>query len=243
MGSFYNHFDSKEQLFEAAVAECSTPTAPCSIGSRNRSRIPPKHSPQLPADRPALPASPSGEPDPARQRARPDVVGPWAGPRALRDIETAARGRTVRGRGSRTGVGRRCGALLGLGKLLRTSRSGTTLRRRPVTEDVLRLFGLTAEEAHEICTRPLPDLVRQGRQPDLGSLSRLKRGRVSARAAGRARAAERVGDNRGGRRRGRRSAHSPHRGWCSKAINMARSRIVDCRTSLARHGDRARRGA
>ncbi len=27
-----------------------------------------------------------------------------------------------------------------------------------VTEDVLRLFGLPAEEAHEICQRPLPDI-------------------------------------------------------------------------------------
>ena len=28
-----------------------------------------------------------------------------------------------------------------------------------VTEDVLRLFGLNADEAHEICQRPLPDIA------------------------------------------------------------------------------------
>ena len=27
-----------------------------------------------------------------------------------------------------------------------------------VTEDVLRLFGLPADEAHGICTRPLPEI-------------------------------------------------------------------------------------
>jgi hypothetical protein len=45
MGSFYNHFDNKEELFEAAVAMCSTPTAPYSISSRQRSTIPRKRSP------------------------------------------------------------------------------------------------------------------------------------------------------------------------------------------------------
>jgi hypothetical protein len=32
-----------------------------------------------------------------------------------------------------------------------------------VTENVLRLFGLGADEAHEICQRPLPDLEAVGR--------------------------------------------------------------------------------
>jgi hypothetical protein len=34
-----------------------------------------------------------------------------------------------------------------------------------VTEDVLRLFGLPADEAHEICQRPLPDITG-GALPD-----------------------------------------------------------------------------
>ena len=55
------------------------------------------------------------------------------------------------------------GALLGLGKLLQDEpeRDDAAAADR-VTEDVLRLFGLPADEAHEICTRPLPDLDKAG---------------------------------------------------------------------------------
>ncbi len=55
------------------------------------------------------------------------------------------------------------GALLGLGKLLQDEpeRDDSQAADR-VTEDVLRLFGLPADEAHEICTRPLPDLDDAG---------------------------------------------------------------------------------
>jgi hypothetical protein len=51
------------------------------------------------------------------------------------------------------------GALLGLGKLLQDEpeRDDAAAADR-VTEDVLRLFGLPAGEAHEICQRPLPDI-------------------------------------------------------------------------------------
>ena len=28
-----------------------------------------------------------------------------------------------------------------------------------VTEDLLRLWGMSADEAHDICSRPLPDIV------------------------------------------------------------------------------------
>ena len=51
------------------------------------------------------------------------------------------------------------GALLGLGRLLRDQPERDDAQAADkVTEDVLRLFGLPAEEAHEICQRPLPDL-------------------------------------------------------------------------------------
>jgi hypothetical protein len=52
------------------------------------------------------------------------------------------------------------GALLGLGKLLQDEpdRDDAAAADR-VTEDVLRLFGLNADEAHEICQRPLPDIA------------------------------------------------------------------------------------
>ena len=50
------------------------------------------------------------------------------------------------------------GALLGLGQLLHDQPDRdveeTTDR---VTEDLLRMFGVPAAEAHRICLRPLPD--------------------------------------------------------------------------------------
>ncbi len=51
------------------------------------------------------------------------------------------------------------GALLGLGNLLRDQpgRDDATAADT-VTEDVLRLFGVSADEARAICRRPLPDL-------------------------------------------------------------------------------------
>ena len=55
------------------------------------------------------------------------------------------------------------GVLLGLGKLLQDEpeRDDAAAADR-VTEDLLRLFGLPADEAHEICTRTLPDLDDAG---------------------------------------------------------------------------------
>ena len=51
------------------------------------------------------------------------------------------------------------GALLGLGNLLARQPDRDDARAADaVTEYVLRLFGLTADEAHQICLRPLPDL-------------------------------------------------------------------------------------
>jgi hypothetical protein len=48
---------------------------------------------------------------------------------------------------------------LGLGKLLRDQPERDDAQAADkVTEDVLRLFGMPADEAREICQRPLPDL-------------------------------------------------------------------------------------
>ena len=80
MGSFYNHFDSKEELFEAAVTEVldmhgalldeltSSIAGPCRDVRA-----------QFPFDWPTVPASPAGESDPARARSRPVGVGARAG--------------------------------------------------------------------------------------------------------------------------------------------------------------------
>jgi hypothetical protein len=50
------------------------------------------------------------------------------------------------------------GALLGLGRLLRDDPDRDDARAADtVTENVLRLFGLSAHEARVVCQRPLPE--------------------------------------------------------------------------------------
>jgi hypothetical protein len=82
------------------------------------------------------------------------------GPRALRDIEMAAAAGRFTVDDPKLALAVAGGALLGLGKLLQDEpqRDDSATADR-VTEDVLRLFGLSADEAHEICSRPLPDLA------------------------------------------------------------------------------------
>jgi AcrR family transcriptional regulator len=160
MGSFYNHFDSKEELFEAAVADVldnhgalldqltasiddPAETFACSFRLTGRLfRRRPQESRILLVSGLNLMSSERG-----------------LGPRALRDItEAAAAGRfTVDD--PKLAMAVAADALLGLGKLLHEEpeRDDAAAADR-VTEDVLRLFGVPAEEAHEICRRPLPDI-------------------------------------------------------------------------------------
>jgi len=160
MGSFYNHFDSKEELFEAAVAEVldnhgalldqltesiDDPAETFACSFRLTGRLfarRPQESQILLANGLNLITSERG-----------------LGPRALRDItEAAAAGRfTVDD--PKLALAVAGGALLGLGKLLQDEpeRDDSAAADR-VTEDVLRLFGVAADEAHEICTRPLPEI-------------------------------------------------------------------------------------
>ena len=160
MGSFYNHFESKEELFDAAVAdvldthgalldqltesiEDPAETFACSFRLTGRLfRRRPQESRILLANGLNLIWSERG-----------------LGPRALRDIELA----TAAGRFSvddaKLALAVAAGALLGLGKLLQeeAERDDAAAADR-VTEDVLRLFGLPDDEARMICQRPLPDI-------------------------------------------------------------------------------------
>jgi len=160
MGSFYNHFDSKEQLFEAAVADVldthgavldhltagiDDPAAvfACSFRLSGRFfRERPQESRILLANWGALLSSDKG-----------------LAPRALRDIKAAvAAGRfTVDDPDLALAVAG--GALLGLGHLLQSQPhrdAGAT--SDAATESVLRLFGMSADEAREVCALPLPEL-------------------------------------------------------------------------------------
>jgi AcrR family transcriptional regulator len=160
MGSFYNHFDSKEQLFQAAVNEV------------------------LDAYGALLDKLTSDDDDPAETfarsfrlvgrlfRRRPDMSQVLANhglalissdrglaPRALRDIVEATRAGRFTVDDPVLALSVAGGALMGLGKLLhdQPERDDADAADR-VTTDVLIMFGMPVEEAAEICRRPLPDL-------------------------------------------------------------------------------------
>ena len=160
MGSFYNHFDSKEQLFEAAVADVldahgalldrltasiEDPAETFATSFRLTGRLfrqRPQESEILLANGSALLSSERG-----------------LAPRALRDIKAAADAGRFRIDDPELALATAGGALLGLGALLREDRDRDDAHAADtVTENVLRLFGLGADEAHAICQRPLPDL-------------------------------------------------------------------------------------
>jgi AcrR family transcriptional regulator len=161
MGSFYNHFESKEQLFDAAVAEVldahgalldeltssiddPAETFACSYRLTGRMfRRRPQESQILLATGMTLLASEKG-----------------LAPRALRDIQAATRAGRFSVDDPDLALAVAGGALLGLGNLLRNQPDRDDAEAADsVTEDVLRLFGVPADEAREICSRPLPDLA------------------------------------------------------------------------------------
>ncbi|HTX93976.1 MAG TPA: TetR/AcrR family transcriptional regulator [Mycobacterium sp.] len=160
MGSFYNHFESKEDLFEAAVNEVLD---------------------ELGAVLDKL--SDEGE-DPAETfarsfrlvgrlfRRRPEtckvllntgltLISAERGlaPRALRDIRVGARAGRFSVDDPVLALSVAGGALMGLAQLLhdQPERDDGEAADR-VTRDVLVMFGLPSHEADEICGRPLPDL-------------------------------------------------------------------------------------
>ncbi len=160
MGSFYNHFDSKEELFRAAVNEVLD---------------------ELGAILDRLNAE--GE-DPAETfarsfrlvgrlfRRRPEMskvllntgltlisADRGLAPRALRDINVATRAGRFTVDDPVLALSAAGGALMGLAQLLhdQPERDDADAADR-VTRDVLTMFGLPAGEAAEICHRPLPDL-------------------------------------------------------------------------------------
>src|ERR1700756_4390975 len=159
MGSFYNHFDSKEQLFEAAVtdvldahgaildrltASIDDPAETFATAFRLTGRLF-RHRPQeseiLLANGPTLLASDRG-----------------LAPRALRDIKAGVEAGRFKVDDPELALAMAGGALLGLGKLLRDNPDRDDARAADtVTENVLQLLGLSAEEARAICQRPLND--------------------------------------------------------------------------------------
>jgi AcrR family transcriptional regulator len=160
MGSFYNHFASKEELFQAAVEEAL---------DRHGALLD-----ELTADLddPAHVFAQSFRLTGRLHRREPELskvllnnglalVGSDEGlaPRARRDIEAAARAGRFTVRDPELAMVIVAGAALCLGRLLHDHPERDDAEAADqITEDLLRMFGLSAGEAHEICTRPLPDL-------------------------------------------------------------------------------------
>ncbi|MUL49672.1 TetR/AcrR family transcriptional regulator [Mycobacterium sp. CBMA293] len=160
IGSFYNHFDSKEQLFAAAVEdvldkhgavldhltaaiEDPAETFACSFRLTGRLfRRRPQESQILLSNAAGILTSDRG-----------------LAPRALRDIKAAVAAGRFHVHDPDLAVAVAGGALLGLGTLLRNEPERDDAESSDiVTADVLCLFGMSRREATRICTRPLPQL-------------------------------------------------------------------------------------
>lgn len=169
MGSFYNHFDSKEQLFEAAVTEVldthgaildeytstiddpAETFATCFRLTGRLFRHRPQESLILLANGPALLMSDRG-----------------LAPRALRDIKAGVAAGRFRVEDPELALAVAGGALLGMGNLLRAQPDrDDAVAADAVTRDVLMLLGMTPDDAAELCARPLPDVSTLGRRDSM----------------------------------------------------------------------------
>lgn len=160
MGSFYNHFTTKEELFAAAVddvverhgdmldevtAQIDDPAETFASSFRMTGRFfrrRPVESAILLANWQAALTSEHG-----------------LAPRALRDIKAA----TAAGRFTVDDPQRALavvgGMLMGLGALLAGDPGRDDAQTTDaMAEDLLRLFGMSARDAHKVCTRPLPEI-------------------------------------------------------------------------------------
>ncbi|WP_280477110.1 TetR/AcrR family transcriptional regulator [Nocardia asiatica] len=160
MGSFYNHFHSREELLQAAVEEaldqhgavldrlCADIDDPAHVFAQSfrltgrMHRRVPTLSKVLLNNGLTLTASRKG-----------------LAPRARRDIEAAARAGRFQTRDAELAMTIVAGAALCLGQLLHDHpERDDAAATDQVTEDLLRMFGLSADEAREICSLPLPSL-------------------------------------------------------------------------------------
>ena len=160
MGSFYNHFETKEQLFEAAVeavmdgygqllddltADIQDPAQVFACSFRLTGRLN-RREPEL--SRVFL-----------NNVLRLLSADSGLAPRARRDITAAVEAGTFDVEDIDVAVTMTAGALLALGQLLHDQPDRdveeTTDR---VTEDLLRMFGLPRRQAQRICSLPLPDI-------------------------------------------------------------------------------------
>lgn len=157
-GSFYNHFDSKEALFEAAVQE--TLLAYGTVRDELVAGI------EDPAEVFAMSFRMTGR----LQRQAPEMVrvilnegmsillrDVGLAPRALRDIETAISAGRFDIENPDVGLMAAGGALLGLLQLLDAQpEADAGALTDLMTARVLRAFGMSRADAEEICSRAMP---------------------------------------------------------------------------------------
>jgi hypothetical protein len=162
MGSFYNHFDSKEQLFEAAVVDVLD--AHGAVLDQIGSNI----------DDPAETFAASFRLTGRFFRSHPQesriLLANWTtlmtsdrglAPRALRDIRAAVAAGRFRVDDPERALAVTAGILLGLASLLQDPDRDDAHTTDALTEDLLRLLGMDDRDAHEICARALPDIALQ----------------------------------------------------------------------------------
>lgn len=160
MGSFYNHFDSKEQLFEAAVNEILD-----DLGALLDKLTVDGEDPALTFARSFRLVGRlfSRRPQTSRVLLNTGLTLMFAdrglGPRALRDITVATKAGRFTVDDPELALSVAAGALMGVGQLLQNQpdRDGAQAADR-ATRGVLVMLGLPADEADEICRQPLPDL-------------------------------------------------------------------------------------
>lgn len=157
-GSFYNHFSSKEELFDAAVDEAieehgamleeltrsvDDPAEVFAVSVRITARFPKTH-PELASIM-------------DRTGGRYLTASSGLAPRALRDLQRAAEaGRLAIGDPS-VAIACAGGALLGVVHVaLQWDGPAVDAAADELAENLLRMFGLAAEEARRVARRPLP---------------------------------------------------------------------------------------
>jgi AcrR family transcriptional regulator len=160
LGSFYNHFESKEQLFQAAVEDALDVYG----------AVLDEFTPGL--DDPAEVFAQSFRLTGRLHRRQPELskvllrsgltlAGSDRGlaPRARRDLESAARAGRFSIRDPDLALAIVVGAALCLAHLLHDHPDRDDAESADlITEDLLRMFGLPADQAHKISRQPLPDL-------------------------------------------------------------------------------------
>jgi AcrR family transcriptional regulator len=168
MGSFYNYFDSKEELFAAAVTDVLDAQGALLDGLTE--------SLTDPAERFTCRYRLSGrlfrrQPQESRILLSIGLTllssDRGLAPRARRDIVAASDAGRFKVNDPDIALAVAGGALLGLGQLLFDQPDRDDAQATDeVIRNVLRLFGMTARQADQLTSRPLPEIVISG---DAGS--------------------------------------------------------------------------